>query len=31
MTEEFGINLVAFKTQPEAYRALKDNVHRLRL
>lgn len=25
MTEEFGINLVAFKTQPEAYRALKDN------
>lgn len=25
MTEEFGINLVAFKGQPEAYRALKDN------
>jgi polar amino acid transport system substrate-binding protein len=25
MTEEFGINLVAFKTQPEVYRALKDN------
>ncbi|MCX8997268.1 transporter substrate-binding domain-containing protein [Rhizobiaceae bacterium BDR2-2] len=25
MTEEFGINLVAFKTQPEAYRALRDN------
>jgi polar amino acid transport system substrate-binding protein len=25
MTEEFGINLVAFKTQPDAYRALKDN------
>jgi polar amino acid transport system substrate-binding protein len=25
MTEEFGINLVAFKTQPEAMRALRDN------
>lgn len=25
MTEEFGIQLVAFKTQPEAYRALRDN------
>ncbi len=25
MTEEFGIQLVNFKSQPEAYRALKDN------
>jgi polar amino acid transport system substrate-binding protein len=25
MTEEFGIQLVAFKTQPEAMRALRDN------
>lgn len=25
MTEDFGINLVAFKTQPEAMRALRDN------
>jgi polar amino acid transport system substrate-binding protein len=25
MTEEFGINLVNFKNQPDAYRALKDN------
>jgi polar amino acid transport system substrate-binding protein len=25
MTEEFGIDLVAFKTQPEALRALRDN------
>lgn len=25
MTEEFGIELVAFKTQPEAMRALRDN------
>lgn len=25
LTEEFGIQLVAFKTQPEAYRALRDN------
>ncbi|MCC9620306.1 transporter substrate-binding domain-containing protein [Thalassospira sp. MA62] len=25
MTEEFGINLINFKNQPDAYRALKDN------
>ncbi|SDG53642.1 transporter substrate-binding domain-containing protein [Alloyangia pacifica] len=25
MTEEFGMNLIAFKSQTEAYRALKDN------